>query len=267
MGSPGSLAAPDEHLISSTFRCLDTDLRGGRKNFATMNVSGPIAMAYGASPDDSAYGYAPGVSLVDFVPDHFKSKIHPHWAQFPPVNPMWHYVLGFIYIILTIMCCGGNAAVMYLYTKASYLKTPANLLVINLALSDFIMMFTNGPPFIYNCFQGGRWMFSTLNCELFAAFGAVTGVCSIWTLAFISFDRYNLICNGFNGPKMTQGRAMMFMFFAWAYALAGPCLLSSAGAPISQRASLTLAATTTSHRTYRPRPTSSASFLSTSAFL
>jgi len=184
-----------------------------------MNISGPVALAYGADPSDSVYGYAPGVSLVDFAPDHIKSRIHPHWAQFPPVNPMWHYVLGCIYVVLTFMCCGGNAAVMYLYTKASYLKTPANLLVVNLALSDFIMMFTNGPPFIYNCFQGGRWMFSPLNCDLFAAFGAITGVCSIWTLAFISYDRYNLICNGFNGPKMTQGRAMMFMFFAWAYGI------------------------------------------------
>ena len=52
-----------------------------------------------------------------------------------------------------------------------YLKTPANLLVVNLAVSDFIMLFTNAPIFIYNCFHDGRWMFSPFLCELYAALG------------------------------------------------------------------------------------------------
>jgi len=185
--------------------------------------AGPVAMAYGMAPPsgvEANYGYAPGVSLIDFVPDHFKERIHPHWAQYPPVNPMWHYLLGGIYCILCAINFGGNLAVVYLYSKASYLKTPANLLVVNLAISDFWMMMTNGPPYIHNCFWGGYWMFSNFACDLYAATGAVTGVCSIWTLAFISFDRYNIICNGFNGPKMSQGKAMMMILFAWLYGTA-----------------------------------------------
>jgi len=181
-----------------------------------MNSSQPVAMAYGAAPDDAAYGYAPGVSITDFVPDYMKPMIHPYWNAFPPVNPMWHYLLGIIYCFLGFFCVAGNFFVMYLYTKASYLKTPANLLVANLALSDFIMMGTNCPIFVYNCFNGGVWRFSHFACEMYACFGAVSGVCSIWTLCMISFDRYNLICNGFNGPKLTQGRAMFMCFFAWA---------------------------------------------------
>ena len=45
--------------------------------------------------------------------------------------------------------------------------------------------------------------------------GGVTGVCSIWTLACISIDRYNIICNGFNGPKLTKGKATLMCLWCW----------------------------------------------------
>ena len=53
-----------------------------------------------------------------------------------------------------------------------------------------------------------------LNCT-----GAVTGLCSIWTLVFISYDRYNVIVNGVGGTPLSSGRAMLMMVFAWGYAI------------------------------------------------
>ena len=52
------------------------------------------------SPGMMNFGYPPGVSVTDLVPDHMKPMIHPHWTKYPPVNPMWHYVLGVIYLFL-----------------------------------------------------------------------------------------------------------------------------------------------------------------------
>lgn len=51
------------------------------------------------------------------------------------------------------------------------LRTPANILVVNLALSDLIMLTTNVPFFTYNCFSGGVWMFSPQYCEIYACLG------------------------------------------------------------------------------------------------
>ena len=45
--------------------------------------------------------------------------------------------------------------------------------------------------------------------------GAITGVTSIWLLCMISFDRYNIICNGFNGPKLTTGKAVVLAGISW----------------------------------------------------
>lgn len=50
--------------------------------------------------------------------------------------------------------------------------------------------------------------------------GAITGIASIWTLSFISYDRYNVIVKGVSGTPLTSGRATLFVLFAWIYAIA-----------------------------------------------
>merc|ERR1712002_1130772 len=181
--------------------------RGSTQLDTMANATGPQMAYYGSN--DATFGYPAGMTVVDFVPENLKHLVHGHWYSFPPVNPMWHYLLGVIYIFLGFFSIVGNSLVIYLYMKASHLKTPANMLVVNLALSDLIMLTSNFPSFAYNCFHGGVWMWSESFCSIYAALGAVTGVCSIWTLGMISWDRYNIICNGFNGPKLTQGKATL----------------------------------------------------------
>ena len=54
------------------------------------------------------WGYPPGVSIVDLVPEDMIEMVHPHWKQFPPVNPMWHYLLGTLYIFLGVTSITGK---------------------------------------------------------------------------------------------------------------------------------------------------------------
>jgi len=173
----------------------------------------------GVGADSMTFGYPPGTSIIDIQPDYMKAIINPHWAKFPPVNPMWHYVLGLVYCILWFLGFCGNFLVVWLFNKHTPIRTPSNFLVVNLCLSDLIMMTTNCPIFIYNCFNGGVWSVAPAYCEIYACLGAVTGVCSIWTLAMISADRFNIICNGFSGPKLTKGRASAMCVGAWGVAV------------------------------------------------
>ena len=54
------------------------------------------------------WGFPAGVSIVDLVPEDMIEMVHPHWKQFPPVNPMWHPLLGLIYVILGITSITGK---------------------------------------------------------------------------------------------------------------------------------------------------------------
>jgi len=164
----------------------------------------------------SGFGYPSGVTVADLASPSIKHMIHPHWNNYPPVNPMWHYLLGVIYVFLGIASFLGNGVVLYLYMKVKKLQTPSNLLVANLALLDFQMMITNFPTFAYNSFNGGVWMFSAFYCEIYAFCGFVTGLGAIWSLVFITYDRYNVIVHGVSGQPLTFGKAGAMVVFVWA---------------------------------------------------
>ena len=80
------------------------------------------------------------------------------------------------------------------------------MFVVNLAFSDMCMMITQFPMFVYNSFHGGMWLFGPFMCELYACTGSIFGLCSICTMAAISYDRYNVIVNGMNGTRMTYSK-------------------------------------------------------------
>jgi len=174
-------------------------------------------MSYGGQ--SYAFGYPAGVTVADLAPAHIKHLIHPHWHNYPPVNPMWHYLLGVLYIFLGIASFLGNGLVIYLYTKVKKLQTPSNLLIANLAVLDFNMLVTNFPFFAYNCFSGGMWMFSAFYCEVYAFCGFVTGLGAIWSLACITYDRYNVIVHGVSGRPLTFSKAGAMVVFIWGNAI------------------------------------------------
>lgn len=165
------------------------------------------------------FTFPAGSSLTDVVPAAIKPLIHSHWEQFPPVNPMWHYLLGVIYIFLGFASLMGNGTVIYLYLKVKKLRTPANLLIFNLAILDFSMLFSQFPAFSYNCFSGGVWMFTARQCELYALLGSITGLGSLLSHVFITYDRYNVIVHGVSGKPLTFGKAMGMIAFIWAYSI------------------------------------------------
>lgn len=177
--------------------------------------AGPLS-----SSDGISFGYPSGVSLVDIVPQHMKNYIHSHWANFPPVNPMWHFLLGIVYVVLGTLAIFGNGVVVYLFLKCKKLRSPSNLLVANLAVTDMLMLLTQFPFFVYNTFNGGVWAFSHFMCELYAAFGSISGLGSLWTLVFISYDRYNVIVHGVAGTPLSFTKSALFLVFIWGYSTA-----------------------------------------------
>lgn len=145
--------------------------------------------------------------------------------QYPPLDPMWHKILGLVMIVLGFMGWCGNGVVVYVFLMTPALRTPSNLLVINLAFSDFIMMIIMSPPMVINCYyetwvlgNRKRLVFShiiildaytkpydnvtniqidlfqgPLMCDIYAMVGSLCGCASIWTMTAIAVDRYNVI--------------------------------------------------------------------------
>lgn len=104
----------------------------------------------GKQPYGQAWGNMgkPGIlgnwTVVDKVPQEMLHLVDPYWYQFEPLNPLWHSLLGFALAIFCFIAILGNLCVIYIFTKTKSLRTPSNLLVVNLAVSDFMIMFTMG---------------------------------------------------------------------------------------------------------------------------
>lgn len=69
--------------------------------------------------DNSYYPYMRNATVVDTVPKEILHMIHDHWYQFPPLNPLWHSLLGLAMILLGIISVIGNGMVIYImgFTK------------------------------------------------------------------------------------------------------------------------------------------------------
>lgn len=130
-----------------------------------------------------------------------------------------HYIIGSVILLVGITGVMGNALVIYVFCRSKSLHTPGNMLVVNLAVSDFFMSLTQSPVFFVASMHR-RWVFGELACELYAFCGALFGICSMMTLTAIASDR----CLAITRPlallgKVSRGRAGKVLALIWVYAL------------------------------------------------
>jgi len=166
-------------------------------------------------PSTNPYG---NYTVVDTVPKEVLHLVHSHWYQFPPMNPLWYSLVGLWMFVMGILSVCGNFVVIWVFMNTKSLRTPANMFVVSLAMSDFGMMFTMCPPILVNCYYQ-TWSFSEFSCQMYAFLGSLFGGASIWSMVFITLDRYNVIVRGISGKPLTSGGALGRIAYVWLGAL------------------------------------------------
>merc|ERR1719357_2538611 len=66
------------------------------------------------------------------------------------MNPLWYGLVAMWTFCAWILACSGNLIVIWVFMNTKLLRSPANYYVVNLALSDFTLMFCMCPPLLYN---------------------------------------------------------------------------------------------------------------------
>jgi r-opsin len=135
------------------------------------------------------------------------------------MNPLWHSLIMIVIAILGLISVTGNGMVVYIFCTTKALRTPSNMLVVNLAFSDFLMMFCMAPPMIINCYNE-TWVFGPMFCSVYAMIGSLMGCASIWSMTAIAQDRYNVIVKGLAAKPLTAKGAALHIFLVWAFSLA-----------------------------------------------
>ncbi|KAJ7403079.1 Melanopsin-A [Pitangus sulphuratus] len=178
-----------------------------------------IVEAFNAWNDSEANAYtlmdlplrAPTKMTVQDVPDAFPTVDVPDHA---------HYTIGIVILIVGITGTLGNSLVFYAFCRTRSLQTPANMLIINLAISDLLMSITQSPVFFINSLHK-RWIFGEKGCELYAFCGALFGITSMITLMVIALDRYFVITKPLASVGVTsKKKALIILVGVWLYSLA-----------------------------------------------
>jgi len=162
--------------------------------------------------------YPPESRHGDSLEPGLDDILDPHWTAYPPQNPILNLLVGVAMVVLLFMSILGNGCVIYIFVKTSSLRTSSNVFIINLALSDLIMMVTHGLPVGINIFIHRYWMWGVLNCKIFAMLGGITGTVSIMSMVFIGYDRCKVIVGGITAERISTSKALLMVIGLWIYA-------------------------------------------------
>ncbi|XP_035255621.1 melanopsin-A [Anguilla anguilla] len=143
----------------------------------------------------------------------------PHPYPTVDVPDHAHYTIGAVILAIGITGMVGNFLVIYAFSRSRSLRTPGNMFIINLAITDFLMCATQAPIF-FTTSMHKRWIFGEKGCELYAFCGALFGICSMITLMVIAIDRYFVITRPLASiGVLSRKKALLVLLAAWVYSL------------------------------------------------
>ncbi|XP_040911165.1 melanopsin-like [Toxotes jaculatrix] len=156
------------------------------------------------------------------LPGHAPTRhthLQPHLFPTVDVPDHAHYIIGSVMLLVGVTGMLGNALVIYVFCRSRTLRSPSNILVVNLAAADFLMSLTQSPVFFVASLHC-RWVFGELACELYAFCGALFGITSMMTLTAIAVDR----CLVITRPLALLGgvsrrRVLGVVVVVWLYSL------------------------------------------------
>nr|AAY16534.1 ultraviolet-sensitive visual pigment [Limenitis arthemis astyanax] len=183
----------------------------------------PVLKMDNETENNNVYGayFAPlrssdGVKmLVEGLNSEDMAVIPEHWLSYTAPPASAHTALALLYCFFTAAALIGNGLVIFVFATTKSLRTSSNLLILNLAILDFIMM-AKAPIFIYNSAMRG-FATGALGCQIFALMGSYSGIGAGMTNACIAYDRHSTITRPLDG-RLSRGKALLMIACVWIYA-------------------------------------------------
>nr|AKS48308.1 rhabdomeric opsin 2 [Platynereis dumerilii] len=153
---------------------------------------------------------------------------HPHWRKYRQmlenVPDSVHYILGIYITFVGFAGVIGNAIVIFVFTATKSLRTPSNMFIVNLAMSDLGFSLVNGFPLMSVSSFMRKWYFGRVGCILYGTLSGVFGLTSINTLALIAFDRFYVIQFPLRAIRtVTRTRSFVQICLVWIWATFWSC--------------------------------------------
>ncbi|XP_057244471.1 short-wave-sensitive opsin 1 [Malurus melanocephalus] len=131
------------------------------------------------------------------------------------IAPMWAFYLQTIFMgVVFVVGTPLNAIVLIVTVKYKKLRQPLNYILVNISFSGFLCcIFSVFTVFVSS--SQGYFIFGKHMCALEGFAGATGGLVTGWSLAFLAFERYIVICKPFGNFRFSSRHALLVVAATW----------------------------------------------------
>ncbi|NXY26771.1 OPSUV protein, partial [Atrichornis clamosus] len=131
------------------------------------------------------------------------------------IAPMWAFYLQTIFMgVVFVVGTPLNAIVLVVTVKYKKLRQPLNYILVNISFSGFLCcIFSVFTVFVSSA--QGYFVFGKHMCALEGFAGATGGLVTGWSLAFLAFERYIVICKPFGNFRFSSRHALLVVAATW----------------------------------------------------
>ncbi|NXD46527.1 OPSUV protein, partial [Copsychus sechellarum] len=131
------------------------------------------------------------------------------------IAPMWAFYLQTIFMGLVLVAGTPlNAIVLIVTVKYKKLRQPLNYILVNISVSGLMCcVFCIFTVFVSS--SQGYFVFGKHVCAFEGFSGATVGLVTGWSLAFLAFERYIVICKPFGNFRFNSRHALLVVAATW----------------------------------------------------
>nr|AAU29519.1 short-wave sensitive type 1 opsin [Setonix brachyurus] len=131
------------------------------------------------------------------------------------IAPAWAFhcqtvFMGFVFFAGTPL----NAVVLIATFRYKKLRQPLNYILVNISLAGFIYCIISVFTVFISSSQG-YFIFGRHVCAMEGFLGSVAGLVTGWSLAFLAFERFIVICKPFGNFRFNSKHSMMVVLATW----------------------------------------------------
>ncbi|XP_066478440.1 vertebrate ancient opsin-like [Tiliqua scincoides] len=134
------------------------------------------------------------------------------------LSPTGHLITALSLGIIGTLGFLNNLLVLILFCRNKVLRSPINLLLMNISVSD-LMVCVVGTPFSFAASTQGRWLIGPSGCVWYGFVNSFFGMVSLISLAVLSYERYCTMMGTTEADATNYKKVWLGIFVSWIYSL------------------------------------------------
>ncbi|XP_077164261.1 pinopsin-like isoform X2 [Paroedura picta] len=121
--------------------------------------------------------------------------------------------------LILLAGCLNNLLALLLFARFRALRTPLNLVLLNISLSDLLVCLF-GTPLSFAAAVRGRWLLGHAACQWYGFANACLGIVSLVSLSILSYERYVMVLQRrAKGNISSYQKSWLYIATSWLYSL------------------------------------------------